>query len=364
MKLSVIVPVYNMAADDKLKWCMDSLTGQTLFSEADEAMEIIAVDDASTDNSLQILHEYAERSPKRFRVIHSHENLHQGGAKNIGLSVASGEWIGFIDADDYVTRDYYEKLLSAAAREGADMAGCDHAIVHSHTWEAEEIVRDNLPEQGGVLTLEKKKSLLLEPGHLVTKIYRRHIIYGSDDVTPMPEEDALDADKRLRIFPEKIFYEDNAVAPLFMTRAAGYAYVQEPMYYYLQHGASTVHTITNRHLEDRMAAGRLMLQLMRDEGTYDTYATEMEFLFTTLFYVNTLFSAMPSASRVTNRYAFTKALGEEMNRTCPSFRENPYYQERIDAEEKKLIAMQMRSHAEFYLYYKLLWTYRRLRYKL
>ena len=362
MKLSVIVPVYNMAADDKLKWCMDSLTGQTLFTEAPGTMEIIAVDDASTDNSLQILEQYAERFPERFRVIHSHENLHQGGAKNIGLSLATGEWIGFIDADDYVTREYYETLLSAAERENADMAGCDHAIVHSHTFDASKVVRDNLPEQAGTLTPEKKRSLLLDPGHLVTKIYKRRILLGTDAMACMTKEEALDETKRLQVFPEKMFYEDNAVAALFMSRVQRFAYVREPMYYYLQHATSTVHTITNRHLKDRMAAGRQMLKLLQTEGVYETYLPEAEFLFTTLFYINTLFSAMPAVSRVTNRFSFTKALGEEMKKTFPAFMENPYYRERIDAEEKKLIAMQMRSHLTFYLYYKLLWTYRRLRY--
>ena len=362
MKLSVIVPVYNMAADDKLKWCMDSLTGQTLFSEADETMEIIAVDDASTDNSLQILLSYAERFPKRFRVIHSHENLHQGGAKNIGLSAAYGEWIGFIDADDYVTADYYEQLLSAAEAQGADMAGCDHCIVEEHTWDTGMVVRDNNITQAGEMTADKTRALLLDMGHLVTKVYRRHILFGSEAVTPMSAEDALDETKRFKIFPERIFYEDNATGALFMTRAKNFAYVDKPMYYYLQHGTSTVHTITRERLQDRMAAGREMLRLLKADGVYEDYLPEIEFLFTMLFYVNTLFSAMPAESNVPDCYAFTKRLGEEMKSTFPAFEANPYYRERVNAEEKKLIAMQMRSHVKFYAYYRLLWTYRRLRY--
>ena len=89
---------------------------------------------------------------------------------------------------------------------------------------------------------------------------------------------------------------------------------------------------------------------------------EIEFLFTMLFYVNTLFSAMPAESNVPDCYTFTKRLGEEMKSTFPAFEANPYYRERVNAEEKKLIAMQMRSHVKFYAYYRLLWTYRRLRY--
>ena len=92
MELSIIVPVYNMAADDKLVWCLDSLVGQTVSD-----YEIIAVDDCSTDHSLQILREYEKNYPDRFCVIASPQNKKQGGAKNLGLARAKGEWIGFIE---------------------------------------------------------------------------------------------------------------------------------------------------------------------------------------------------------------------------------------------------------------------------
>ena len=112
MKLSIIVPVYNMAADGKLEYCMNSLVGQTIMD-----YEIIAVDDASTDNSLEILQDYEKRYPDKVRVVHYEVNKRQGGAKNEGLKVATGEWIGFIDSDDWVTPDYYEKLLLRNSRQ-------------------------------------------------------------------------------------------------------------------------------------------------------------------------------------------------------------------------------------------------------
>ena len=105
MKLSVIVPVYNMAAEGKLNFSMDSLINQTIAD-----YEIIAVDDCSTDNSLEILREYEKRYPKKLKVIASPVNKKQGGAKNLGLEAAKGEWIGFMDSDDWITPDYYEKL--------------------------------------------------------------------------------------------------------------------------------------------------------------------------------------------------------------------------------------------------------------
>ena len=106
MKLSIIVPVYNMAGDGKLEYCLNSLLSQEM-----EDYEIIAVDDKSTDSSLEILQEYARKYPDKLKVIASPENKRQGGAKNLGLEQATGEWLGFIDSDDWVTRDMFPKLL-------------------------------------------------------------------------------------------------------------------------------------------------------------------------------------------------------------------------------------------------------------
>ena len=113
MKLSIIVPVYNMASDHKLEYCLDSLVNQTV-----EDYEIIAVDDCSTDNSMEILKEYERRFPEKFRAVHSEVNRHQGGAKNIGLRMAKGEWIGFIDSDDWIRPDMYERLIERAKSTG------------------------------------------------------------------------------------------------------------------------------------------------------------------------------------------------------------------------------------------------------
>lgn len=82
-KLSIIVPVYNMAAEGKLNYCLDSLVGQTIRGMYD--YEILCVDDASTDESLEILLDYQKRYPELICVIPNAVNLRQGGAKNVGL---------------------------------------------------------------------------------------------------------------------------------------------------------------------------------------------------------------------------------------------------------------------------------------
>lgn len=337
MKLSVIVPVYNMVADGKLEYCLNSLVMQTITD-----YEIIAVDDCSTDNSLEVLRTYEKRYPGKFHVIASPTNKKQGGAKNIGLKEAKGEWIGFIDSDDWITPDFYEKLLRKAEETGADMVGCDYHLTGEHSMEIGQIVHNNHPSQTGVLNKEKYRSLILDSGSLVVKIYKRHII--------------LDYSNR---FPEGIFYEDNAISNSWMLRAKHFEYIEEPMYYYYQHDTSTVHTITKRRCEDRMEAARVMVREAKEFGFLEEYYAEIESSFTTLFYVNTLFSYMAGVGKT--EYNFVKAIGKEMKETFPGFMENPYYLQRVHEEERKLIGMHMKSTLYFMLYYKLLWAYRNFR---
>ena len=340
MKLSIIVPVYNMAADGKLEYCLHSLVAQTITD-----YEIIAVDDCSTDNSWEILQDYQKRYPEKFCAIHSDVNQKQGGAKNIGMAAAQGEWIGFIDSDDWITPDFYERLIGKGEETGADMVGCDYHMTGEHSMKVGQVVHNNRPEQTGALNKEKYRSLILDSGSLVVKIYRRHII--------------LDYPNR---FPEHIFYEDNAIGNSWMLRATHFAYIPEPLYYYYQHDASTVHTITKKRCEDRMEAARVMIREAGQFGFLEEYYPEIESSFTTLFYVNTLFSYMAGVKK--KEYGFVKALGREMRETFPGFMENKYYRERVHEEERRLIAMHMKSTIRFMLYYKALWMYRDFRKKI
>ena len=337
MKLSIIVPVYNMASDHKLEYCLDSLVNQTV-----EDYEIIAVDDCSTDNSMEILKEYERRFPEKFRAVHSEVNRHQGGAKNIGLRMAKGEWIGFIDSDDWIRSDMYERLIERAKSTGADLVGCDYCLTDVHSMEVGQIVHNNKKSQSGILNQEKRASLILDGGSLVVKIFRRSMIM----------------EKELW-FPEDIFYEDNALGNSYLVLAKHFEYIEEPMYYYYQHDTSTVHTISPKRCEDRMEAGRLMLAEAKRHGYFEELRPELEYSFTLLFYINTLFTYMAGVGKT--KYGFVKAMGKEMKETFPEFEKNSYYQERTHAEEKKLIRMQQRSTLFFMLYYKLLWAYRRWR---
>lgn len=334
MRLSVIVPVYNMAADGKLTYCLDSLVNQTL----QEPYEILAVDDASTDDSLKILREYEARYPGLVKVIPCEVNRRQGGAKNTGLKAAAGEWIGFIDSDDWVTPDYYDKLLKRADETGADLVGCDYSLVDRHTMETGQVVRSNFPEQTGVMDEEKHRLLFMRPGSMVIKIYKHQVIL----------ENHLG-------FPEEIFYEDNCAGPLWSLYFTRFERVEEPLYYYYQHSVSTVHHITEEKCRDRMRAAELLYQECVRRGFLEKYHDEIEYRFCELYYVITLFSYMSGVKHP--GLSFVRRMRREAEERFPAFRANRYYLQYTGEEEKKLIALQAGSDLIFYWYYRLkLWV--------
>ncbi len=340
MKLSIIVPVYNMAAGGKLEYCLESLLNQTIRD-----YEVIAVNDASTDNSLEILEAFHKRYPEKLVVMSMEENCKQGGAKNRGLAHCKGDYIGFVDSDDWVTADAYEKLLKRAEETGADVVGCDFCYVYEHTQIPTERVACNDASQTGVLTHEKRADLFLNPGALVTKIYKRNIFFDESFA-----------------FPEKMFFEDNATGVEVLRRAKHFEYIEEPLYFYYQHGNSTVHVISKKRCEDRLEAMRIMYRYAKEKGYLEEFYQELEYKFTNLFYQNTLFSYMQGTKWVD--MSFIYKMGKEMKTYFPAFAENPFYVEKVHPEEKKLMRMQQKSTLFFVVYYRLLYFYRNMRKRL
>lgn len=117
LKMSIIIPCYN--EECYIEKCLESVVNQTLSD-----IEIIVIDDGSTDDTVLICDEYEYKYPNKVKVIHQ-ENAGQGKARNVGLSIAKGEYIGFVDADDWVDYRMFEKLYNHAKKYDADITFCD-----------------------------------------------------------------------------------------------------------------------------------------------------------------------------------------------------------------------------------------------
>ena len=339
LELSVIVPVYNMAKDGNLAYCINSLVRQTV-----QSMEIIAVDDASTDDSLKILREFEEKYPGRVKAIASPENRRQGGAKNLGLREAQGRYIVFRDADDWVVEDLYERMLEVAKRTGADVVGTDMCRVYEHTMVPTQREVCNLLSQTGILDHETRKEYLLQPGSLNTKIYAREIFFAKEFH-----------------FPEHMSYEDNATSIEIGMRIKHFEHIPEANVFYYQHGDSTTHHVDLKKCQDRMEAMRIMLGYAKEDGALEEFRDVIEYHFSILFYRNTLFSYMQSD--IKKDMGFVRKLGAEMVATFPDFRQNAYYNQTVDDYEKKLINLQLKSTFAFVVIYKLKLLLRKIRRK-
>lgn len=163
-KVSVIVPVYN--GEKHFGGCIGNLVHQTL-----EDIEIIFIDDCSTDNSLSVLYECQRQYPDKVRVIASPENRRAGGARNLGLDMATGEYIGFVDCDDFPDVMMYEKMYAKAKEGNYDIV--DGAFIDMVHQEVRLFITD---ENTGILDGEKRSRLLVRGGYLWSKLVKRELI--------------------------------------------------------------------------------------------------------------------------------------------------------------------------------------------
>lgn len=259
-KVSIIVPVYN--AQNNLKRCLNSLVNQTL-----KDIEIIVINDASTDKSFKIMSQYASKY-NNIKVINSPRNLQQGGARNLGMEIAIGTYIGFVDSDDWVHVNMYEKLYDKATNTNSDIVDSDYFVSDGNN--VLTTVVSNTAEQLGELTIGQKKSLILHCGRLWTKIIKT----------------ALFIDNKIR-FPENLTYENNPVMSLLLVHASKLEKVNEPLYYYFKN-PEIITTTNSLHHFDRLKTSIILLEGFKKDGLYDQFKEEVEFRFSELYYINTI----------------------------------------------------------------------------
>lgn len=164
-KVSIIIPAYNIAP--YLKRCLESVKNQTY-----EELEVIIVDDGSTDQTGKIADFFAEND-KRFHVIHK-ENGGVSAARKTGLEQADGEYIGFVDGDDYIEPAMYEKLIELAVRYNADIAHCGYQMVFPDRVDLYYGSKQLKVQDTYTGVRDLLEGNLIEPG-LVNKLYRHKL---------------------------------------------------------------------------------------------------------------------------------------------------------------------------------------------
>lgn len=185
-KVSIIIPIYN--TEEFLERCMQSVIGQTLTD-----IEIVLVDDGSTDESGSLCDKFADKD-NRIKVIHK-SNEGVSIARNAGIKIAQGEYIGFIDSDDWIERDMYYDLYNKAQETNAEIVMCD-AITKYEGREDEEDTITQLKASGIIKRQDIFPNLLIEiAGAAWRCIYKRSFL----------EENNIKFPENLKISEDRIF---------------------------------------------------------------------------------------------------------------------------------------------------------------
>ena len=203
-KVSIIVPAYN--AHDTLARCLGSLVNQTL-----QDIEIIVINDCSNDDTWAIMQRCESQFPDKVIIINSDVNKGAGGARNLGLDMASGEYIGLVDSDDYIVPNMYELLYNKAKEGNYDIV--DSGYYREETDTASISTGDNAV---GILDADKRSKLIVAGGYLVTRIFKQQ----------------LWNEPRIRMRENILCLEDSEILTYMLMRADSIGNVKEILYKY------------------------------------------------------------------------------------------------------------------------------------
>lgn len=224
--VSVIVPVYNV--EDYLGICLDSLLQQT-YSE----LEIILIDDGSSDYSGSICDEYADRD-SRIRVIHQ-KNCGVSAARNVALDLFAGQFVAFVDADDYVEQDFISELLTAMIQEKADLAICGYEKIggiqlsnnQSNNFENQTFVLKELGNIDRDTIFYHTICTNMMGAYLCNKLFKARII------------------RNMRFFQELTVGEDMVFVTQYEMKCSAYAYIAKGLYKYRMNQNSAMSSINH-----------------------------------------------------------------------------------------------------------------------
>lgn len=317
--ISIIIPCYNV--EKYIDRCFDSLLAQTIGFDK---LEIIMVDDCSTDRTWDKMTAIEASHPESVMIIHCDENGHQGRARNIGLQYASAPYVGYVDSDDWIEPNMYEKLYQKMTEHNCDIVMCQNwrdtalsgqILAPKPTGEADRLLE--------IDTVEKRK-IFIACGS---------IGYGAWDKL-FTKEFLVENDI---FFPEGLAYEDHFFATMLYFYAKRVYILEERLYHYYVNPASTVLSPNATHHFDILTVDKLMWAECENRGFLTEYRKEVEYQFLTLCYL----AAMKMISlRLTHvPYDFFLELKEETLKRVPDYHSNPYVKDYVTELNQVLLQL-------------------------
>lgn len=312
-RVSVILPVYN--TESHLERCLDTLVNQTL-----EDIEILVVNDGSPDDSQSIIDRYAERYPDKIVPLMK-ENGGLSDARNFGIAHATGEYLGFVDSDDWVDLDMYERLYDRASTTDSDV------VFHPMTYAfPERRVRrhfTNALDLFGKSVAESPRLLVYANSFAVNKIYRRSFWLRNGFEFPVGQA-----------------FEDSAVVYNILYAANKVEFVNIPFYYYERSRDESITNVTDERVYDIFTSCDSMLDFYREKPEYDAMKDSIEFLCISHIFVR--FNLLARSDDRTFVREFLGAAYSYLERRIPDWQDNSYFDRKRTPKLRAAMKRQLR----------------------
>lgn len=291
-KVSVIVPCYQ--GEDYISKCIDSLLKQSL-----EELEIVLVNDGSRDKTLKMMKDYEKKYPEKIMVVDLKKNTGLGNARNVGVQRANGEYIGFVDSDDYVDKEMFEEMYKKGKEENSDVVECDVL------WEYPDHVRNDVGRE-----YTSNKQMLKDIRVMAcNKIYKKEFL---NKVRPK--------------FAVGLRYEDILFTYQYVPFVKNISYIRIPYYHYIQRETSLANHQTKK-VGDIYPVLNKVLDYYKEKKLYKTYEKELEYLYTRYI----LGSSFKRATKIKEKKDRRMVLEEGwylLNKNFPNWKKNEYLKEK------------------------------------
>ena len=238
IKVSVIIPVYN--TEDYLKECIESLVNQTL-----REIEILIVNDGSTDSSLEIMKEFKNKYPNIIKIFDK-VNGGQASARNYALSFAQGEYLGFVDSDDWVDSTMYEEMYEKAEKEDADIVICDMV--------------DHFPDRTVCYPSSRFENKFKVTPSAGNKLFKRSLV----------KED---------VFPVGLWYEDFEFTTMQLMKTDCISVIHKGLYHCHCREVSTMYNNNSEKNQDILVVLEHLVEYVEKNGWYEKYKNVLEYLY-------------------------------------------------------------------------------------
>lgn len=298
-KVSIILPVYGVA--QYIAKCTDSLLNQTL-----DDLEIFFVDDHGPDNSMEIAKQRVEGHPRaaEFHFIETPQNMGAGMARNFAIEQCTGEYIAFVDSDDWIEPTMFEDLYNRAKQFDADICYGQGIQDFSDGRPSNLLKNPDIAE--GVISHDDRAYFLSNyVSYFWTFIYKRSLIL----------------DKNIR-YPEERCADDSFFVACALFTAKTAAHVDKQYYHYLIRENSVVTTKNPTKYLKRLTVFKKLLAYAKEQGVYDEFIQEIDFLYVKKGYLVSSFNYIVNVEQPTT--AELKRIQNEAETLVPNYRNNNY----------------------------------------